>query len=385
MCAHAALIADGLAVTEDVHAWLANGTELKTSEAVTTHNTLGRLSVRDLVRTGRLLNRFQQPRRLLIYWVPHAFGYKSMNVQFCLWLWVRSVWHQDRVELLVQECFLDFVKHSWRQNAAAFVHRIMTIILLLAAHRVWGAMPCYEDVLRRYALGRHFRFDWLPVPSNVEVVQDSIEVAAVRKRFAARGFLIGHFGTYGRNITELLELVVPELLRNVDSTLLLLGAGSQDFRERLCRLCPDLAARIHATGYQDDPTLSAHLSACDVMIQPYPDGVTARRGSTLAPMAHGRPVVTNATARTELLWKETGAVILAPMTSAGFLHAVIALKEDARERSRAGTAARETYLQYFEPARMLNALRSSEATSCASSSLPRTATSWVASKNIFRR
>ena len=38
--------------------------------------------------------------------------------------------------------------------------------------------------------------------------------------------------------------------------------------------------------------VSVHLSACDLMIQPYPDGISARRTSAMAALAHERPVVT---------------------------------------------------------------------------------------------
>jgi glycosyltransferase involved in cell wall biosynthesis len=240
----------------------------------------------------------------------------------------------------------------------------MTIVLLFSADRVWGALADYEQQLRPYALGRHLSFGWLPVPSNVPVVHDSAAVAQIRKHFAPAGFLLGHFGTFGRNITDLLQEIIPAVLEN-GSSLLLMGSKSDLFRERLLANRPDLAGRIHATGFLDDAALSSHLSACDVLIQPYPDGVTARRGSMLAPLAHGCPVVTNPSPRTEKLWKETQAVVLAPATGSDFRRAVLRLQADALERSRVSTAARETYLLYFKPDRMVQAIQNAEA-SCAS-------------------
>ncbi len=358
MCNHMALLADGLAETSaEVHVWSPEGTELDCrSAAVKIHKTLGQLSMGDFRRTGRALRDFPKPRRLLVYWVPHAYGYKSMNVPFCIWIWMRSAWHKDRVELMVQECFLPFKKGSWRQNAAALVHRAMTVILLRAAQHIWVALTDYEGLLRPYALGQH-SFEWLPVPSNVAVAGNPAAVAAIRSQLAPSGFLIGHFGTFGANITELLEVLVPALLRGLDSSIVLLGTASQKFRERLVRNYPDLAKRTHATGYLTDAELSHYLSACDVMIQPYPDGMTARRGSALAPLAHGRPIVTNISSRTEALWEQTGAVVFAALTPAGFLEAIQRLQRDAAERERVGAAARETYQRYFEPAHMVATIR----------------------------
>jgi glycosyltransferase involved in cell wall biosynthesis len=326
------------------------------SSGVTIHKTLGRLSLRDFCRTGKWLKRFAKPRRLLVYWVPHAYGYKSMNVPFCLWIWFRSAWHRDRVELMVQECFLDFTRRSWRQSAAALVHRVMTIILLNAADYAWVALSTYEARLRPYTLGRRVPFRWLPVPSNVAVIESPEAVSRIRQRLAPHGILIGHFGTFGRNITELVETIVPVLLHELDSSLVLLGSGSEAFRDRLRQLNPDLAERIHATGYLDDASLSCYLSACDLMIQPYPDGLTARRGSALAPLAHGCPIITNSTDRTEPLWSETGSVVLSSLSGGAFLEAARRLREDSRERSRVSAAARQTYRTYFEPAHMISTI-----------------------------
>jgi len=372
MCAHMSLLADGLAdglaggrtesasvgqARQDVHVWMPEKTELGARSAyLKIHRTLGRLSIGDLRRTGHALNRFPAPRRLLVYWVPHAYGYKSMNVPFCVWIWMRSLWHKDRVELMVQECFLSFKKGSWRQNAAALVHRAMTVILLRAADHVWIALTEYEAMLRPFALGRQIGFEWLPVPSNVAVVDDPAATARIRGRLAPTGFLIGHFGTFGSLITDLLEAIVPALLRGLDASIVLLGTGSERFRDRLVEHHPELGARIHATGYMTDAMLSSHLAACDVMIQPYPDGITARRGSTLAPLAHGRPIVTNPSPQTESLWKETGAVVLSELTPSDFLAAVELLQRDPAERARVGASARETYASYFDPSHMVQTI-----------------------------
>ena len=358
MSAHMTMLADGLAETSEVHIWQPEKTELGTrSTAVEIHKTLGQLRIGDYFRTGRALNALPKPRRLLVYWVPHAYGYKSLNVPFCIWIWMRSAWHGDRVELMVQECFHAFNEGGWRQDAAAAVHRVMIMLLLRAASQIWIALPVYEAMLRPFALGRKIEFGWLPVPSNVAVVDDPAAVAKIRAQLAPGGFLIGHFGTFGSLITDLLEGLVAPLLRGVhSSSLVLLGSGGERFRERLVRQYPELTERIHATGFMTDAILSSYLSACDVMIQPYPDGLTARRGSALAPLAHGRPIVTNASGPTEPLWSETESVVLAELTPQAFLEAVRRLETDPAERARVGAAAREVYQRYFEPAHMVETI-----------------------------
>jgi glycosyltransferase involved in cell wall biosynthesis len=355
MSAHMALLADGLARRSNVvHIWAPARAVVPVtpSPSIVLHHTLGTVDAADFRRTGQLLDGFPSPRRLLVYWVPHAYGHRGMNLPFCLWLRKRSKQRGDRVELLLQECFLD-VGVSWRQTAAAAVQRLMTTVLLNAADRIWISIPRFEQVLRPYALGRRVDFTWLPVPSNIAVVRDDAATADVRRRFAPRRLLVGHFGTYRSDISDLMVRLTPEMLRRFDATLVLLGSGGKALADQLTAQHADLRDRVHAIGYLDDAALSAHLSACDVVLQPYPDGLTSRRGSALAGLAHGRPIITNRGPFTEPLWDETQSVLFAPEEPQPFLAAIDTLMREPPARGRLGAAAAATYEKYFSPERMV--------------------------------
>ena len=53
--------------------------------------------------------------------------------------------------------------------------------------------------------------------------------------------------------------------------------------------------------------LADHIGACDLLIQPYPDGISSRRTSAMAGLALGIPVITTTGSLTESLWAETRA------------------------------------------------------------------------------
>src|SRR5882762_4234650 len=94
-------VAAGLAAEGDkVHVWCppANGL-MPNTKGVVVHRELNRLTPLDLLRVGKMLSEFSSPRRLLVQWVPHGFGYRAMNLPFCLWLWSRARRHQDKVEV----------------------------------------------------------------------------------------------------------------------------------------------------------------------------------------------------------------------------------------------------------------------------------------------
>jgi glycosyltransferase involved in cell wall biosynthesis len=53
----------------------------------------------------------------------------------------------------------------------------------------------------------------------------------------------------------------------------------------------NIADRVHWTGFTGEAEVSANLLASDIAVLPYRDGVSFRRGSLMAALAHGLPVV----------------------------------------------------------------------------------------------
>jgi glycosyltransferase involved in cell wall biosynthesis len=53
-----------------------------------------------------------------------------------------------------------------------------------------------------------------------------------------------------------------------------------------------LADRVTWTGHQPDAAVSADLAACDLLLMPYLDGASLRRGTLMAGLAHGCAIVT---------------------------------------------------------------------------------------------
>jgi len=354
-------VARGLAEAGDsVHVWCpAVEGETPGSSGVSVHRDFGRFSPRDLWRVGASLNRVSRPRRLLVQWVPHGFGYRSMNVFFCIWLWWRSAFHGDRVALMVHEVFLGFAG-SWKQRAAAFVHRIMTLILLRAPDQIFLSIPAWEKYLRPYALGRRVPYTWLPISSNVARSSDPAPASSARARYGLNGgMVIGHYGTFPKQINEVLLEAIPILLAgNSDLTVLLIGPGGDALRDRIRERLGDSAGRVQATGKLDLAQIPAHLSSCDVMLQPYPDGVSSRRTTMMAQLSLGLPVVTTVGNLTEMLWSDSGAVALAPVDDLNQLVAVTQrLLIDEAERTRLKQAAIRLYLERFDISHTIETLR----------------------------
>jgi glycosyltransferase involved in cell wall biosynthesis len=367
---YTALVAGGLASCgDDVHVWCApcSGTHAEV-RGVTVHRELGAVTPADLRRVSQLLDRYPAPRRLLVQWVPHAYGYRSMNVGFCRWLKKRAA-AGDRVELMAHETYLPFGR-NWRQLGAALVHRWMTVLILGAATRVWMSIPEWESRLRPYALGRDLPFRCLPVPSNITVVSDPDATAAVRRRYAGdSATLIGHFGTHGWPVTTLLEPILSALSDDSTQQVLLMGIGSQEFREALVRKAPRAGRQVQATGALSPRELSLHVAACDLLIQPYPDGVSSRRTSVMVGLEHGKPIVTTYGSLTSPFWKESQALVMAAAgDTAAFVKLIQQLRQDSAERGRISQAARKFYADRFALSYTVGELRGSAASKPAGQS-----------------
>ncbi|MFB3855245.1 MAG: glycosyltransferase [Vicinamibacterales bacterium] len=366
-------VAAGLAAAGDeVHVWCPRLPGPSPGAAgVTIHPVLGAFEPAGLRELGRALDMFEPPRRLLVQWVPHAWGWRSMNVPFCEWLWRRSR-HDDSVDLIVHEAFLAFGKGGVRWQAAAAVHRLMTFLVLRGARRVWVTTPAWATMMRRYAIGRNVRFDTLPVPSNVPVVQDPARVRDLRARYVgSQAHLLGHYGTYGRDIAESLVSVVPALLAE-GASVLLLGRNAARFRSDVLERVPLPAGlRVQAAEELAPRDLSLHLQACDILLQPYPDGATGRRTTLTAALSHALPVVTTVGRWSEPLWQQSRAVAAVPAgDNAALVAAVRHLCEDPVERARLRAAAAALYDRRFDLRHTIEALRADRAittSECASS------------------
>ena len=130
-------LASGLAEAgETVHVWCppCESANLQDSRVIV-HRELGSMGPRDLLKVSRMLDKYPEPRRLLVQWVPHAFGYRSANLPLSLWIWNRVVAHNDRLEIMIHEPFLPLRQDRLRHTALAIIHRIMLAMVLRAAAR----------------------------------------------------------------------------------------------------------------------------------------------------------------------------------------------------------------------------------------------------------
>ncbi|CAG0934587.1 Alpha-monoglucosyldiacylglycerol synthase [Thermoflexales bacterium] len=146
----------------------------------------------------------------------------------------------------------------------------------------------------------------IPIGSNIDPTKLSeFDRDAERARWGLRPAesLLGYFGflNLSKGGSDLMQALKTLSASGLPVKLLLIGGrtGSSDptnaeYAAQVDQLVETLGVkdRVIATGYLGPADVSRALLACDVLVLPYVDGASLRRGSLHAAMAHGRAIVT---------------------------------------------------------------------------------------------
>lgn len=356
-------VATGLAAAgDDVHVWSPAAPGLSEDRpGVQVHAIAGSWGPADRNRIDAALDQIPGEKRLLVQWVPHAYGRRSMNVGFCRWM-RRRAGAGDELDVMVHEPGLGFGEGPLRHNVAAAVHRVMLALLLSRARRVWIAIPAWAERLRPWAFGRaDMRFCWLPIPSTIPVADSLEAVSQLKAETLVRddGVIVGHFSTYPPDVREALRAMLPALLAGMPEIQVeLLGRGGEEVAAELRSSLGSHGPRVRAAGELSTTALSRHLQACDLLLQPYADGASTRRTTLMAALAHGIPVVTTFGRLSEAFWRDCEAVAVVPAgdlpAAARAVHHLVSRPE---QRRLLGTAAHATYEARFSLSHVIHALR----------------------------
>jgi hypothetical protein len=298
----------------------------------------------------------REPGFVLLQYVPNALGARGANIAFCQWLLSLRRGGAD-VRVMFHEPYF-YLSWNPARNALAMVQRLMAGLLLRASSRTYVSTEQWRRYLEPYApAGTEFTL--LPVPSTLPDDPPAAVVAAWRRRLGSEHDMLAvHFGTYGDHVASELAPVVPALLQRVENLrLVCVGRGGEAFVERMAREHSGVGARIYATGALDRGEAAAAIAACDVALQPYPDGVTTRRTSVMAPLALAVATVTSRGLLTEAVWTDGSPVALAPASDCGaHVDAAASLLRDQARRRHVAACGRRLYVDRFSIDRTVNVL-----------------------------
>ena len=145
----------------------------------------------------------------------------------------------------------------------------------------------------------------IPIGSNITTYQPHhVELAEAREQLGlqADDYLLGYFGFLNQSKgADTLLNSLAKLDEYVHLVFIGGQTGSSDANNNESFLSQlkqhiqvlGLKGRVHWTGFLPAQRVSTFLHAADLMVMPYRDGVSLRRGTLMAVLAHGRPLITS--------------------------------------------------------------------------------------------
>lgn len=238
-------------------------------------------------------------------------------------------------------------------------HRLALLPLLLGSRDITVCSGRQFRLLARVP-GLRNRVRLIPIGSNIDVVPAAPRAPRMGVRLVYFGFV-----WRGRGIELLLRALAAVRLRDPQATLEIVGGLRDDaYHRELLGLAETLgvAPFVVFSGDLDAPDVSRALHRADIALLPYATGVSMGRGTLMAALAHGLPLVTSTVPdNLSPLFCDGDNMMLAPAgDDALFISHTVALAADPALRAHLaqGAATLAPHFDWAQIARQVLALPS---------------------------
>ena len=310
---------------------------------------------RDLPRLRAELATLPAEALLLWQYVPHMYGRGGVNR--ALPRFMRELHEAGRSQVvLAHEIAADYSWHPARSWYTWNQRRQWEEILQFADVIPVGCGRWVEDWSRRRPAAAAKLFV-LPSPSNLP-----LEPVAPDQRSRWRRELgwepdtrvLGYFGTLdpSKQLPWILDAWAAAHTPEHPVALALIGSAPA------ITVPEDRRRYFRALGHLAAPEASRALSSLDVLALPFIDGISERRGSLMAGLQHGVPVVSTIGHNTGSHLQQAEWLALTPVSDrAAFVRTVGQLLADPQARRRIGAAAQTQYHQNYSWSVVVDRLR----------------------------
>jgi len=281
------------------------------------------------------------PAWVLLQYNPFCYGRSGFAPGV-----VRDVQRLSRrgipVAVMVHEAWIDI--DGGKSGVIGLWQRAQLRALLRFASRV---MASTEAIARELGAGAVH----VPVGSNITPAgSDAVTGPGAAKQELGLGgrFTLGLFGrgnpSRALDYADAAIAAIAQRLGSEHMAVLNLGAGAPAVRA-------PAGVTVRRPGPQAAAELSRHLAACDLVLLPFTDGLTTRRSTLMAALAHGRPVLGLSGPRTDavLVRRAGDALLLSPLGDReAYARAAAQAAVDRDRLQQVGAAGRLLYESEFD-------------------------------------
>ena len=273
---------------------------------------------------------------LVIQYVPHAFDRRGITLGVNMLPWLLRFATRVRVVLNFHELYIPF-DYSPKHCLGAVWQRLMAFVIAAGSHGLTAISSEWPTRLRRVGVWKSIQV--IPVGSNIpRAPVTEAEVKAIRTRLGANDatLLIGCFGSGGpHRDVALLRAAVRRLKQEHPCKVIWIGRGAD--RPGSGQPTRGFAddGDIVWTGTLPHPEVSRIMTACDLFVLPFTDGVSTKRGTVAATLLHGLPLLTTRGKRLDDVFLHRENLYLVPVgDTRGFVSGLLELARCAELRAR---------------------------------------------------
>lgn len=207
---------------------------------------------------------------------------------------------------------LPVVVTSHEYHDASWLGRKRVEVLIKPVEDVIVSNQADYKVLSRRFPRKNFYV--VPIGSNIEVAKFSDgQLNDLKSKYnPGHKKLILTWGLLDQN--KGVDKLVEAVSRVGSSAKLLISSGynpKDQYHKELNKQIAHTSADIDWLGYLSDSEISGLLQICDIVALPFNQPVSLRRGSVLAALAHGKPVITTGPSQDKLLQDRKNCYLLA--------------------------------------------------------------------------
>jgi glycosyltransferase involved in cell wall biosynthesis len=228
-----------------------------------------------------------EPQWLVLQYNPFGFGRRG----WCPWVpsTLRKI-RRHQPHLRVATMFHETMVPAWPWKFAVmhlWQSRIFRQICHLSDVSFVSTTRWQPQVFRAHpGLPCHH----LPVGSNIPLDETPHAVARQRLGLPDKSLVLGVFGS--AHISRQLDWIAAAAheIGKMGRQVIVAHVGPD--AAKICQALPNL--QVRSFGELPAHQVGMHLRAMDVLVAPFSDGVSTRRGSVMAGLQHGVPVITTA-------------------------------------------------------------------------------------------
>jgi glycosyltransferase involved in cell wall biosynthesis len=233
---------------------------------------------------------------VVIQYTPHLFAPASRGVNPFVPLWILRL-KKARLQVVVIAHELNYPAELTLRGVLLGIPQLLQFLAIAAlADRVFFTYEAAMKKTSRRLPWRKKAFDCLSVGSNIELQSQNMPQENSMGDAEPRTRILLHFG--GMHPTHLFghmlsALEICQRKCEFPMTLVCIGVSHDQVIRKAQELgYSKLQSAIQGLGYLSASEVSLWLQRCDLVLAPFMDGVSTRRGSFMAAISHGCPVIT---------------------------------------------------------------------------------------------